>query len=1161
MGDKGMNNGKTGIYMADAALHLNQAEVNGGFTVRNDVKYYIIRNYHRMPPFFMSLVSSSDHWMFVSSSGGLTAGRVDADHALFPYYTVDKVTENSENTGHKTIFLVEKDEKRFLWEPFSTHEVYSLERNLFKSICGDEIVFQEINHDLNLEFTYSWRTSEKFGFLLRAELRSRGELVVPVSVLSGLINILPWGVSADMQRRLSNLLDAYKLSELDRPSGMGLFGFSAKVTDLAEPSESLKVSTVWQSGLEDPRYLLSARQVNDFRVTGSILPEYRVEGERGAFFVNSSFLLAPGKEKTWTITADVNQDHCAVIKLKNSLERSREDLFFSLREDSNRGTEKLKRIIAGADGLQKTNDALSTVHHFANVLYNTMRGGTFYNNYTISRSYLISYLTASRKDALKRYSGFFQAMPEWLSLSGLLDLAERQNDKDLHRLCRQYLPLYFSRRHGDPSRPWNKFAIQLKEPDGTDKLDYQGNWRDIFQNWEALALSYPEYIESMIFRFLNATTADGYNPYRIHLSGVDWEKPDPGDPWSNIGYWSDHQIIYLLKLLELSLKFHPDYLNRLVEEELFVHTNIPYRIKPYKAILNDPYQTIEFDEEEDQKIETCVSEIGADGQLLTSPDGEIFYVNMLEKLVILLLAKLSNFIPGGGLWMNTQRPEWNDANNALAGKGLSVVSICYMRRYLSFLLSMVEKTHFMQSRISTGVLSWQRKIGRVLEEHRGSLHSNFDERGLKSFMDGAGRAADEYRQNLYLGRGNGSFSTIEKKDLVSFFSLALEYVDHCITRNKREDGLYHSYNILSYDDSRARIRPLYEMLEGQVAVLSSGLLSADESLRVLTALRKSRMYRKDQNSYMLYPQRPFPGFLERNTFTVQDATGISLITALVEAGDTSVVSQDENGCYHFNGAFHNVKDLRRALGILRKEDCFAKLVEAESDRMEELFLTTFNHQEFTGRSGSFFGYEGLGSIYWHMVSKLLLAAQESVRASVVNEGEETLTAELVEAYYTIRNGIGFKKSPRVYGAFPTDPYSHTPANRGAKQPGMTGQVKEEIVTRLAELGLDVDNGEIRFIPYLLRKDELLETRDQFVYYNVRGDSMTIDVPSQALAFTFCQLPFILVFTGTDRITLETRDGSDISIDGTLIPREICRRIFTRDESLVKVTVESSASLI
>jgi hypothetical protein len=61
----------------------------------------------------------------------------------------------------------------------------------------------------------------------------------------------------------------------------------------------------------------------------------------------------------------------------------------------------------------------------------------------------------------------------------------------LRRLAGEYLPITFGRRHGDPSRPWNQFAIRLKDEYGNDLLSYEGNWRDIFQNWEALALSFP----------------------------------------------------------------------------------------------------------------------------------------------------------------------------------------------------------------------------------------------------------------------------------------------------------------------------------------------------------------------------------------------------------------------------------------------------------------------------------------------------------------------------------------------------------------------------------------------------------------------------------------------------------------------------------------------
>jgi hypothetical protein len=86
----------------------------------------------------------------------------------------------------------------------------------------------------------------------------------------------------------------------------------------------------------------------------------------------------------------------------------------------------------------------------------------------------------------------------------------------------------------------------------------------------------PEYIESMICTFLNATTIDGYNPYRITLQGIDWEIPEPHNPWANIGYWSDHQIIYLQKLMEISTKVHPCKLQSLLSADLqFRQCSVP----------------------------------------------------------------------------------------------------------------------------------------------------------------------------------------------------------------------------------------------------------------------------------------------------------------------------------------------------------------------------------------------------------------------------------------------------------------------------------------------------------------------------------------------------------------------------------------------------------
>ena len=63
----------------------------------------------------------------------------------------------------------------------------------------------------------------------------------------------------------------------------------------------------------------------------------------------------------------------------------------------------------------------------------------------------------------------------------------------------------------------------------------------------------------------------------------------------------------------------------------------------------------------------------------------LYSVNLIEKLLVSLLAKLANYIPEAGLWLNTQRPEWNDANNALVGHGVSVVTLCHLRRFVVFL--------------------------------------------------------------------------------------------------------------------------------------------------------------------------------------------------------------------------------------------------------------------------------------------------------------------------------------------------------------------------------------------------------------------------------------------------------------------------------------------
>ncbi len=772
------------------------------------------------------------------------------------------MTESHHNTGPLSLFFVTRRGRTSLWEPFSDRYagLYPLERKIYKNISGNKLVFEETNGELNLTCRRAWRTSDRFGFILTAWLQNRSGDPVHVRLLSGVQNILPYGATTRLQSTFSNLLNAYKRSELEPESGLGIFSLSSTLTDLAEPSESLKATTAWQVGLEQPVALLSSVQVKEFRKGAEITNETDMRGLRGAYLLGAEMTLAGEEEKSWSLVLDVNQDHAGIAALRNMLKRPAGEIAGEIEADIALGSQALNAIIASADGLQLTGDRLSSVHHYANVLFNIMRGGIFAGHYRVEKADLIDYLRTRNRTVLDRQTAFLNRLPAQINSHDLLAGAGQQDDPDLERLCFEYLPLTFSRRHGDPSRPWNKFSINLKNADGSQRLDYQGNWRDIFQNWEALACSYPEFVESMIAIFVNAGTPDGYNPYRVTRNGVEWEVPEPDNPWANIGYWSDHQIIYLQKLLEISSRYHPGKLEKLFPRRIFSYVDVPYRLRKYAALLEDPYKSIDFDFRLHREIEKTVAMLGSDGKLVHSVNGDIFHVNLSEKLLLFLLAKLVNFVPEGGIWMNTQRPEWNDANNALVGKGLSVVTLGTLRRYVLFWLSLLGEGEGEDVQVSREVKTLFDTIYAILAGQVPNGGESFSDEERRTVMDALGQAGSDYRWQIYRGGFSGEFESLPVSQLRSFLEITRQVLDHSLQANRRADGLFHAYNILKVGQNTAKVSYLDEMLEGQVSILSSGLLSPQEALDLLRCLRKSSLYRADQHSYILYPDRNPPSF-------------------------------------------------------------------------------------------------------------------------------------------------------------------------------------------------------------------------------------------------------------------------------------------------------------
>ncbi len=1117
----------------------------GSFVTLDGEQFYRIENYYAMDDFFMTITSSSDIWNFCWAQGGITAGRINADHAVFPYYTADKVSDDKTYTGSYTSIAAETAEGTVIWEPFAwttpgTPAACGIKRNIYKNATGTKVWFEEINEKLGLAFRYGWTSAASFGLVRMTRIENLNEKPVSIAILDGCRNILPSHCSSANQNDSSVLLDAYKKTETEKESQIALFSVSSVLTDKAEPNECLYANVSWFS-LPNSLILstkapeMFARNVWANGITGiESKMDYTplCKGERPACFICRELTLdasdSTDNTEIWYQVFDTNLDINQIVKLKNQI-KDRTSAEKALEADIEAGNKVMSDYLASADGFQNTGDTMASAHHTANVMFNIMRGGIFADNGNITRADFLGFVDTRNKGKLDAAKAFCDKLDADGCNNGIgyngavfLQAAAATGDKQLERLCLEYLPITFSRRHGDPSRPWNKFNIVLRDQRGNPILNYEGNWRDIFQNWESLAYSYPTFMESMIAKFLNAMTIDGYNPYRITKQGIDWEIPVPNDPWSTIGYWGDHQVIYLQKMLEFFSKTNRKALLASLNDQRYATANVPYRLKSYADICKNPRSTIEFDRPLSTALIKESETYGTDAKLCRDKKGDVVLTSLTAKLLQILITKASNFVPGGGIWLNTQRPEWNDANNALAGYGLSMVTLYYLRRFLSFLLDLYKNTDITSFTLPVDEAACFTGLTALYQ--KADLHETATSDTLRrQFTDEAGLLYEKERNALYKNPAAGT-KDLPKEQIIAGLEAILWHAEETIRLNKRADGLYHAYNTMHIGETTMELSYLQEMLEGQVAVLSSGMLSSEETLEVFSALRNSAMYEPRQNSYMLYPNKELPHFCAKNC--VSPAL-IAPLSDFIEKTGTEYLEQDVDGIWHFNGAFRN--------GGLLEEYCDAHGLDANTKaQLLAVYEKTFNHQNFTGRSGTFFAYEGLGSIYWHMVSKLLVAAQENVLAAV-ERGETELAKELAAVYYDVRSGISFNKEPAVYGAFPCDPYSHTPFHQGAKQPGMTGQVKEEILTRFGELGVTIRNGIASFEPVLLRKSEFLA--------------------DGTLNFTWCTVPVTYKNAAEQKITITFADGSVVTRPDCSLTAAESADLFARNGKITAITVD------
>lgn len=1124
------------------------AAITDGSHTIGGVIHHVIRDLSAVDPFLMTVVSAGDVWLFLGSHGGITAGRRNPDHAIFPYCTEDKLADTAPVTGPLTLIRSGSGPS---WEPLLGCDEAVAARWLARTVLGDEVTWGEERHDLGLEFRVSWRCSPRFGVVRECRLTNISDGDVAVEILDGFRNILPAGCSQQTQNDLSVLLNAYKRSKIDDDTGLGIHSLSSLLTDVAEPAEALSATTTWRLGTEALVSMASESQVDAFRKGVKTSAQLTSRGVRGAHLAVWEATLQPGSFTAWTTVVDTGLDTAQAHDLHRLLQDPT-TVRATLEDDLEAARVSLMELLVSADASQSTGDEGASAHHLASVLYNGMRGGIPREGHAINREDLRRHMVLHNTALAERQADRIDSLPAVMSPDELISWSVASGDADVERLAMTYLPLSFSRRHGDPSRPWNRFDIVLNDSRGRPINGYQGNWRDIFQNWEATAMSYPELTENMVAIFLNATTVDGYNPYRVTHAGIDWEVPEPENPWANIGYWGDHQIVYLLRLLELSRDFHPGRVASWLGRAIFATADVPYRIATFDAILQNPSATIGFDDDVDREARERARSLGGDGLLKHAPSGDLFRTTLADKLLTLAAAKMINFVPDAGIWLNTQRPEWNDANNALVGRGTSVVTMAYLVRYLGHIAElMAGKDVSVRPELASLIAELTEVLTNVTEPKVAIDEIPMDAGLRHAVVAALGRAGEAYRASCYPCHAAEAIS-ISSEDVARFLTVSQQWLRRGVRANRRSDGLLHGYNTLDFTDSTIEIRRLSLMLEGQVAVLSAGVLAPHEVLDIVTALRSSLLYRADQHSYLLYPNRELPGFLERNTIEPALLSEGDSVDQLLADPAQDVVVRDGAGAVHFAAGVKNAEVLAERLATVA-----GRGVDVDAPAVAELYEQTFDHANFTGRSGSFFAYEGLGSIYWHMVSKLALAVLDAHHSAIDQGAEQAVVEGLGYAYRDIRSGLGFAKTAYEFGAFPADPYSHTPAHTGARQPGMTGQAKEDVIMRFHELGVRVSDGVLQFQPERVDEQDWL-TVPAALDVLTRGRTLeTIPLQRDELGFTFCGVP-VIYRRGASGITLALADGTQV-VNESGLDRATSARIFARDGHIQQIVVGTGIS--
>lgn len=126
---------------------------------------------------------------------------------------------------------------------------------------------------------------------------------------------------------------------------------------------------------------------------------------------------------------------------------------------------------------------------------------------------------------------------------------------------------------------------------------------------------------------------------------------------------------------------------------------------------------------------------------------------------------------------------------------------------------------------------------------------------------------------------------------------------------------------------------------------------------------------------------------------------------------------------------------------------------------------------------------------------------------------------------------------------------------------MTGQVKEDILSRFGELGVSVKKGQLYFNPCLLRKSEFLKETTVFEYVDVQQEHRQLPLEKGSLCFTYCQVPVVYIPGAENRLTIMYKTGTSTTLNNLFVDESNSLKIFERTGEILQIHVHIQASIL